>query len=50
MATEPACPEPVLRNRRGHNSERPAYHKKKRKTKKKSLKKHILSFINFENT
>uniref|UniRef100_A0A8C9BFQ8 Mediator of RNA polymerase II transcription subunit 25 von Willebrand factor type A domain-containing protein n=1 Tax=Phocoena sinus TaxID=42100 RepID=A0A8C9BFQ8_PHOSS len=25
MAAEPARPEPVLRNRRGHNSERPAY-------------------------
>ncbi|NIG60604.1 phosphatidylinositol 3-kinase [Pontoporia blainvillei] len=23
MATEPVCPEPVLHNRRGHNSERP---------------------------
>ena len=26
MATEPARPEPVLRDGRGHNSERPAYH------------------------
>ena len=26
MATEPAHPEPVLHNRRGHNSERPVYH------------------------
>ncbi|XP_049569015.1 11-beta-hydroxysteroid dehydrogenase 1 isoform X2 [Orcinus orca] len=28
MAAEPACPEPVLRNGRGHSTERPAYHKK----------------------
>ena len=28
MAAEPARPEPVLRNGRGHNSERPAYRKK----------------------
>ena len=26
MAAEPARPEPVLHNWRGHNSERPAYH------------------------
>ena len=26
MAADPARPEPVLRNRRGHNSEGPAYH------------------------
>ena len=31
MAAEPARPEPVLRNGRGHNSERPAYRKKKKK-------------------
>ena len=30
MATEPACLERVLRNRRGHNSERPAYRKRKK--------------------
>ena len=30
MAAEPARPEPVLRNGRGHNSERPAYRKKKK--------------------
>ena len=29
MAAEPVRPEPVLRNRRGHNSERPTYSKKK---------------------
>ena len=29
MAAEPARPEPVLRNGRGHNSERPAYSQKK---------------------
>ena len=29
MAAEPARPEPVLHNGRGHNSERPAYRKKK---------------------
>ena len=28
MAAEPARPEPVLRNGRGHSSERPAYRKK----------------------
>ena len=32
MAAEPACLEPVLRNGRGHNSERPAYRKKKKKS------------------
>ena len=31
MVAEPARPEPVLRNGRGHNSERPAYRKKKKK-------------------
>ena len=31
MAAEPVRPEPVLRNGRGHNSERPAYRKKKKK-------------------
>ena len=31
MAAEPARPEPVLRNGRGHNSERPAYRKKTKK-------------------
>uniref|UniRef100_A0A8C9CW48 Uncharacterized protein n=1 Tax=Phocoena sinus TaxID=42100 RepID=A0A8C9CW48_PHOSS len=31
MATEPACPEPVLHSGRDHNSERPAYHQKKKK-------------------
>ena len=31
MAAEPARPEPVLRNGRDHNSERPAYRKKKKK-------------------
>ena len=31
MAAEPALPEPVLRNGRGHDSERPAYRKKKKK-------------------
>ena len=31
MAAEPARPEPVLHNGRGHNSERPAYRKKKKK-------------------
>ena len=31
MAAEPARPEPVLRNRRGHSSERPAYRQKKKK-------------------
>ena len=36
MAAEPARPEPVLHNGRGHNSERPAYHKKK-PTKKPQL-------------
>ena len=36
MAVEPACPEPVLRNGRGHNSERPAYRKKKKKKKKEA--------------
>ena len=35
MAAEPACPEPVLRNGRGHNSERPAYRKKKKGKKRK---------------
>ena len=34
MAAEPARPEPVLRNGRGHNSERPAYRKKKKKSEK----------------
>ena len=36
MAAEPARPEPVLRNGRGHNSERPTYRKEKppKKTKK----------------
>ena len=29
MAAEPAHLEPVLRSGRGHNSERPAYHKNK---------------------
>ena len=31
MAAEPARPEPVLLNGRGHDSERPAYHQKKKK-------------------
>ena len=31
MAAEPARPKPVLRNGRGHNSERPAYRKTKNK-------------------
>ena len=31
MAAEPARPEPVLRNGRGHNSERPVYRKEKKK-------------------
>ena len=31
MAAGPARPEPVLRNGRGHSSERPAYQKKKKK-------------------
>ena len=31
MATEPACPEPVLHNGRVHSSERPVYQKKKKK-------------------
>ena len=31
MAAEPARPEPVLRNGRGHNSERPAYHTHKKR-------------------
>ena len=30
MASEPERPEPVLRNGRGHNSERTAYRKKKK--------------------
>ena len=30
MAAEPARPEPVLRNGRGHDSERPVYRKKKK--------------------
>ena len=34
MASEPAHPEPVLRNGRGHTSERTAYRKKKKKKKK----------------
>ena len=33
MASESAHPEPVLRNGRGHNSERPEYSKKKKKKK-----------------
>ena len=33
MAAGPACREPVLRNGRGHHSERPAYRKKKKKRK-----------------
>uniref|UniRef100_A0A8C9DY73 Uncharacterized protein n=1 Tax=Phocoena sinus TaxID=42100 RepID=A0A8C9DY73_PHOSS len=33
MAAEPAHPEPVLCNRRGHNSERPAYCKNKQTNK-----------------
>ena len=33
MATEPVHPEPVLHNRRGHSSERPAYCKKKKEKK-----------------
>ena len=32
MAAEPARPEPVLHNGRGHNSERPVYRKTKTKT------------------
>ena len=34
MATEPVHPEPVLCNGRGHNSERPMYHKKNQKRDK----------------
>ena len=37
MAAEPARPEPVLRNRRGHNSERPAYRKNNNSKKKHGL-------------
>ena len=33
MAAEPARPEPVLCNGRGHNGERPTYRKKKNKNK-----------------
>ena len=37
MAAEPARPEPVLCNRRGHNGERPVYRKKnKNKNKNKN--------------
>ena len=39
MAAKPVRPEPVLRNGRGHDSERPAYRKKKKKKKKKEKKK-----------
>ena len=35
MAAEPAHPEPMLHNGRGHNSERPVYSKKKKKERKK---------------
>ena len=39
MAAEPVRPEPVLRNGRGRNSERPTYQKKKQtKHKGKKLK------------
>ena len=44
MATEPAHPEPVLRNGKGHNSERPASRKKH---KKKDL---VLSKFQVYNT
>ena len=37
MAAEPAHPEPVLHDGRGHNSERPVYRKKKKRKKIKSL-------------
>ena len=36
MAAGPARPEPVLHNGRGHNSERPAYHKIKKKKSDKN--------------
>ena len=36
IAAGPACPKPVLRNGRGHNSERPAYCKKTSKQTKKT--------------
>ena len=36
MAAEPVRPEPVLRNGRGHNSERPVY--RKNKTKQSRMK------------
>ena len=36
MAAEPVRPEPVLRNRSGHNSERPAYPKTKQNKKQNS--------------
>ena len=38
MAAEPAHPEPVLRDGRGHSSERPAYRKKNKKQNKKTTK------------
>ena len=43
MAAEPARPEPVLRNGRGHNNERPAYHKtNKQKQQKQSAGESLL--------
>ena len=45
MAPEPARPEPVLRNGRGHNSERPAYHKKQ--TNKQKLIEISVMFCKF---
>ena len=39
MAAEPARPEPVRHNGRGHGSERPAYRKKQKQKQKKQTKK-----------
>ena len=54
MATEPAHPEPVLRNRRGHNSERPAYRKNKTKQNKNlnslKIKLRYISLHSYRNT
>ena len=37
MAAEPVHPEPVLCNGRGHSSERHAYHKTNKQTKKRHV-------------
>ena len=42
MTPEPARPEPVLRDGRGHNSERPAYRKK---TNKKTFREELTPIL-----